>query len=104
MQRGSIYCALHFDADAAFDASAGSYCFAAGGQVRTQSELVDYYVSLCSSEPLLRCLVAPFSPRDDTRAEDPETLNSLPLTFSLLYTIPSSLSIPFHLPHVSIYA
>eukprot|EP00933_Yihiella_yeosuensis_P035707 TRINITY_DN29294_c0_g1_i1.p1 TRINITY_DN29294_c0_g1~~TRINITY_DN29294_c0_g1_i1.p1 ORF type:complete len:1123 (-),score=308.10 TRINITY_DN29294_c0_g1_i1:59-3427(-) len=64
LRRGSIYFALHCDADSAFDAEANTYTFSDGGQARTQEELIEYYAELCQAEPLLRLLVAPFSPRD----------------------------------------
>eukprot|EP00931_Biecheleriopsis_adriatica_P086249 TRINITY_DN60960_c0_g1_i1.p1 TRINITY_DN60960_c0_g1~~TRINITY_DN60960_c0_g1_i1.p1 ORF type:complete len:1143 (-),score=354.31 TRINITY_DN60960_c0_g1_i1:9-3029(-) len=63
-QRSAVYFVLHLDADAAYDADAGTYCFAEGGEAKSQEELIDYYEQLCKQEPLLKCLVAPFSPRD----------------------------------------
>jgi len=62
--RDSIYCALHADADAAFDPDSESYTFAEGGVTRSQAELVDHYAELCQAEPLLRVLVQPLSQSD----------------------------------------
>jgi len=66
-RRGCIYCALYIDAEAAFDAATEAYTFAEGGTARTSEELLEYYLELCKGEPLLRALIAPFSPRDPNR-------------------------------------
>lgn len=62
--RGSLYCTLHLDADAAFDPATGSYTFTPDGTARTQAELIEHYAALCKAEPLVRALVSPLSPRD----------------------------------------
>eukprot|EP00929_Paragymnodinium_shiwhaense_P050280 TRINITY_DN25322_c0_g2_i1.p1 TRINITY_DN25322_c0_g2~~TRINITY_DN25322_c0_g2_i1.p1 ORF type:complete len:1092 (+),score=318.24 TRINITY_DN25322_c0_g2_i1:83-3358(+) len=66
-QQGCIYTALDPDADAALDEE-GKYTFADGGEGKTAEELVDYYEELCTEEPLLRLLIAPFASRDDSAA------------------------------------
>eukprot|EP00927_Polykrikos_kofoidii_P044280 TRINITY_DN38291_c0_g1_i1.p1 TRINITY_DN38291_c0_g1~~TRINITY_DN38291_c0_g1_i1.p1 ORF type:complete len:1129 (-),score=220.10 TRINITY_DN38291_c0_g1_i1:136-3522(-) len=68
LQRGCIYAVLDPDADAAWNAESTTYVFASDGEARTQEQLLDYYVVLCESEPLLRVLLSPFSKRDPARA------------------------------------
>lgn len=74
-RRGCVYCALHLDADAAFNPETQRYAFAEGAE-RTQEELVEHYAGLCRAEPLLRALIAPFSPRDEARAAGLAALRS----------------------------
>mmetsp|Transcript_70838 Transcript_70838/g.125077 ORF Transcript_70838/g.125077 Transcript_70838/m.125077 type:complete len:1116 (-) Transcript_70838:13-3360(-) len=62
--RNSVYFMLHADADAAFDEEAGTYCFVEGEEAKTQAQLLQYYAELCKNEVLLKCIVAPLSPRD----------------------------------------
>lgn len=63
LRKGCVYCALHVDADAAWQPEEGRYSFGEDNS-KTQEELVDLYAELCKSEPLLRLLIAPLSPRD----------------------------------------
>jgi len=62
-QQSSVYFSVHLDADAAYDAEGDVYSFAEGTKM-DQGQLIDYYATLCEGEPLLKCLIAPFSPRD----------------------------------------
>ncbi|CAE7198884.1 Nsun2, partial [Symbiodinium sp. KB8] len=74
-QQSSVYISVHLDADAAYDAEGDVYSFAEGTKM-DQGQLIDYYATLCEGEPLLKCLIAPFSSRDPKLSTGLQALRS----------------------------